>query len=80
MKTLERKKIKITLYKVREILLKESSRGYYRNEMNIKEIIDLGSGNYMNDNMIEYNTHQKMNIYENGYFEIYTALSLKKKK
>lgn len=58
MNKLERLETKILLSKIRNILLSERIKGYYRNEMNITEIIPLSSEN------------QKLVIYKNNMTDI----------
>ena len=60
----------ILLSKIRNILLTERIKGYYRNEMNITEIIPLSSEN------------QKLVIYQNNMTDIVevNTKSLKKDK
>ena len=58
MNKLARLETTILLSKIRKILLSERIKGYYRNEMNITEIIPLSSEN------------QKLVIYENNMTDI----------
>lgn len=70
MNKFERLETTILLSKIRNILLTERIKGYYRNEMNIKEIIPLSSEN------------QKLVIYQNNMTDIVevNTKSLKKDK
>lgn len=56
MKKVDRLKSKILLTQMKTILLQEKRKGYYRNEVNVREIIPLS-----NDT--------KLVIYENGMFD-----------
>lgn len=56
MKKVDRLKSKILLTQMKTILLQEKRKGYYRNEINVREIIPLS-----NDT--------KLVIYENGMFD-----------
>ena len=58
MNKFERLETTILLSKIRNILLTERIKGYYRNEMNITEIIPLSSEN------------QKLVIYKNNMTDI----------
>ena len=53
MKRLERLKSKILLSKMKTLLIEERRRGYYRDEMNVKEFIPLEE-------------NKKLVVYENG--------------
>ena len=70
MNKFERLETTILLSKIRNILLTERRKGYYRNEMNITEIIPLSSEN------------QKLVIYQNNMTDIVevNTKSLKKDK
>lgn len=70
MNKFERLETTILLAKIRNILLSERIKGYYRNEMNITEIIPLSSEN------------QKLVIYQNNMTDIIevNTKSLKKIK
>lgn len=70
MNKFERLETTILLSKIRNILLTERIKGYYRNEMNITEIIPLSSEN------------QKLVIYQNNMTDIVevNTKSLKKDK
>lgn len=56
MKKVDRLKSKILLTQLKTILLQEKRKSYYRNEINVREIIPLS-----NDT--------KLVIYENGMFD-----------
>ena len=56
MKKVDRLKSKILLTQMKTILLQEKRKSYYRNEINVREIIPLS-----NDT--------KLVIYENGMFD-----------
>ena len=56
MKRLERLKSKILLSKMKTLLIEERRRGYYRDEMNVKEFIPLEE-------------NKKLVIYENGMID-----------
>ncbi len=56
MKKVDRLKSKILLTQMKTILLQEKRKSYYRNEVNVREIIPLS-----NDT--------KLVIYENGMFD-----------
>lgn len=56
MKRLESLKSKILLSKMRAFLIKERRRGYYRDEMNVKELIPLEE-------------NKKLVVYENGMID-----------
>lgn len=56
MKRLERLKSKILLSKMRALLIEERRRGYYRDEMNVKEFIPLEE-------------NKKLVVYENGMID-----------
>ena len=77
--TMERWWMMYTLCKMREILIQERNKGYYRNVANLKEIIELEEGSYMDENGVEYATKQKMQIYQNGMVDFFT-LAVKKEK
>ena len=70
MNKFERLETTILLSKIRNILLTERIKGYYRNEINITEIIPLSSEN------------QKLVIYQNNMTDIVevNTKSLKKDK
>lgn len=69
---LERLHIKRTLMKVKDILISERNKGYYRNAMNIKEIIDINieTRQDIENNQRRYIT--KLIIYQNGFSEFCT--------
>ena len=56
MKRLERLKSKILLSKMRALLIEERRRGYYRDDMNVKEFIPLEE-------------NKKLVVYENGMID-----------
>ena len=56
MKRLERLKSKILLSKMRTLLIEERRRSYYRNEINVKELIPLEKD-------------KKLVVYENGMID-----------
>lgn len=76
---LKREKMRFTLCMVREILLVEGRRGYYRNALNIQEIIDLEQGIFVDDDGVEYTTINRMQFYYNENCEFCTFLYPKKK-
>ena len=55
---------------IRDILLNEKSRSYYRNMVNVKEEFDIGE-----DILVvgEYILVPRMVIYDNGFYDFYTA-------
>ena len=56
MKRLERLKSKILLSKMKTLLIEERRKGYYRDEMNVKELIPLEKD-------------KKLVVYENGMID-----------
>ncbi len=66
----ERIATKILLYQIREILIRERTKGYYRNNANYKEIEDINKEHFLvrGEDFIQI---QRMVIYENGMFDFY---------
>ncbi len=66
----ERITTKILLYRIREILIRERTKGYYRNNANYKEIEDINKEYFLvrGEDFIQI---QRMVIYENGMFDFY---------
>lgn len=73
-------KMKYTLCKLREILIQERNKSYYRNAINLKEIIELENGSYFNNYGVEYITKQNMQIYQNGMIDFFTMKKIKIKR
>ena len=67
---IERLKSLYSLCIVRDILLNEKNRSYYRNLINKREEFDVGEDILVND---EYAFVPRMVIYENGFYDFYIA-------
>lgn len=65
---------KMVLYQLKNILLMEKNKGYYRNEMNIKEVIPIHREKIMDESGREVVLVQKMVLYYNGYQDYFTVV------
>ena len=66
------KNTKRTLLKVREILLNEMSKSYYRNPINIKEE-HIIKEEPLYDSETEYTSIEKMRIFDNDFYDFITT-------
>lgn len=66
---LERVMTKVALYQVREILIQEKYKGYYRHDTNIQESIELSRTKCLNSLNFEYDKVETIVYWSNGFYE-----------
>lgn len=72
LRKIERCQQKIALEKLKDIVINESRKGYYRNAVNVTEQIELEKNISMNELGQEYLETTIMQVYANGYCEFFT--------
>lgn len=63
---------KLALYKMREILIQEKSKGYYRKAINVIEKIEIAREKCIDCNGVEYDKVQYIVYWDNGFYELNT--------
>lgn len=61
---------KLALYRVREILVEEGNKGYYRNPINIAEQIEIAREKGIGKNGFEYDTVKNIVYWSNGFYGV----------
>lgn len=61
---------KLALIRLKEILINETNKSYYRNLINVEKTIELDNETKSEDNGVEYTTTKNIVFWSNGFYEI----------
>lgn len=68
---------KLALCRVKDILINESNRGYYRNFINIKENIEIDCETKIDSAGNEYDSIKNIIFWSNGFYGVNTVNKIK---
>lgn len=64
---------KLALYRVKDILINEGNKGYYRNFINIKEDVEIDRETNIDSNGNEYDSIKNIIFWSNGFYGVNTV-------